>query len=58
MGTIVAYNDDWYGDELLIIDGQQRLTTLSLLLLAIYKAIDEWKVESKEIIKEKIFDEY
>ena len=40
-------------DKLLVIDGQQRLTTLSLLLLAIRKALDE-KGEGKEITKNKI----
>ena len=40
-------------DKLLVIDGQQRLTTLSLLLLAIRKALDE-KGEEKEITKNKI----
>lgn len=58
MWTIVAYNDDGYGNELLIIDWQQRLTTLSLLLLAIYKVLDEWEVKTKDVIKEKIYDEY
>lgn len=57
MWTIVAYNEDWYWKELHIIDGQQRLTTLSLLLLALYKVLDSWEIES-DIIKEKIYDEF
>ena len=39
MWAIVAYQEDWYWKELLIIDWQQRLTTLSLLLLALYKVL-------------------
>ena len=39
--------------ELLVIDGQQRLTTLSLLLLAIRKTLDE-KGDGSEITKNKI----
>ena len=57
MWTVVAYNEDWYWKELLIIDGQQRLTTLSLLLLAIYKVLEKWEIET-EVIKEKIYDEF
>lgn len=57
MGTIVAYNEDWYWKELLIIDWQQRLTTLSLLLLALYKVLDSWEISS-DVIKEKIYDEF
>lgn len=56
MWTIVAYDEDWYGwKELLIIDWQQRLTTLSLLLLAIFKVLNENQIES-EISKEEIHD--
>ena len=39
--------------QLLVIDGQQRLTTLSLLLLAIRKVLEE-KGDGKEITKSKI----
>jgi len=58
LGSIVSiYHDDGDDREYLIIDGQQRLTTLSLLLLAIYKLIDEGKVDGT-INKEQIRDEY
>lgn len=58
MGTIVAFQEDWYGKELLIIDWQQRLTTISLILLAIYKALDNWVIPATGILKEKIFEEF
>ena len=57
MWTLVAYNEDWYWKELLIIDGQQRLTTLSILLLAIYKILEDWEIKW-DIITEKIYNEY
>lgn len=58
LGSIVSiYHDDGDDREYLIIDGQQRLTTLSLLLLAIYKLIDQDKVQSS-VNKKQIIDEY
>jgi uncharacterized protein with ParB-like and HNH nuclease domain len=58
LGSIVSiYNDSGKDREYLIIDGQQRLTTLSLLLLAIYKIIDKNLMETNTN-KEKIRDEY
>lgn len=58
LGSIVSiYHDDGEDREYLIIDGQQRLTTISLLLLALYKIIDEKKLNT-EINKEQIRDEY
>ena len=58
LGSIVSiYHDDGEDREYLIIDGQQRLTTLSLLLLAIYKFLDKDSVLTS-INKEQIRDEY
>lgn len=53
-GSIVSiYNDIAKGREYLIIDGQQRITTINLLLLAIYNILSENKLKSGVIIKEK-----
>lgn len=58
-GTIVSiYNDDARNREYLIIDGQQRTTTISLLLLAIYNLLDSGRLSSNTIIKEKILNQY
>jgi len=58
LGSIVSiYHDDGEDLEYLIIDGQQRLTTLSLLLLAIYKIIDNGLIQTN-VNKEQIRDEY
>lgn len=58
-GTIVSiYNDSARTREYLIIDGQQRTTTISLLLLAIYDLIDKDRLKSNTIIKEKILNQY
>ena len=39
IGFIYAYHNPDYADKYFLIDGQQRITTIYLLLLAIYKAI-------------------
>ncbi len=58
LGSIVSiYHDDGDDLEYLIIDGQQRLTTLSLLLLALFKIIDNEKLKAS-VTKEQIRDEY
>jgi len=43
--------------QLLVIDGQQRLTTLTLLLLALGKAIEE-SGQTLDITKKKIMNYY
>ncbi|GAA0783124.1 DUF262 domain-containing protein [Hathewaya limosa] len=58
-GTIVSiYNDNARTREYLIIDGQQRTTTISLLLLAIYDLLNKGRLRSNTIIKEKILNQY
>ncbi len=60
LGSIVSvYNPDSYAQEYLIIDGQQRLTTISLLLLALYHSIKQGVVKSNNNqLAQKIYDEY
>lgn len=59
-GSIVSvYNPDGVNDEFLIIDGQQRLTTVSLLLLAMYNFIKrEVASTEKDALSERIYEEY
>ncbi|MEN8435873.1 DUF262 domain-containing HNH endonuclease family protein [Clostridium septicum] len=58
LGSIVSiYHDDGDGQEYLVIDGQQRLTTISLLLLAIYNLIDSRKINT-DFKKEQLKEEY
>lgn len=38
IGFIYAYHNPDYADKYFLIDGQQRITTIYLLLLAVYKA--------------------
>ncbi|MBT9775382.1 DUF4268 domain-containing protein [Clostridium sp. MCC353] len=59
-GSIVSvYNPDGENDEFMVIDGQQRLTTVSLLLLAMYNLL-EYKVivAAKASLSERIYEEY
>ena len=58
LGTIVSiYDEQSEKREYLIIDGQQRITTLSLLLLALYDLLDKEEIKGN-INKEEIRDEY
>jgi uncharacterized protein with ParB-like and HNH nuclease domain len=64
-GSIVSVqNENGNMEEYLIIDGQQRLTTVSLLLLAIYHLLPERKSISQDpqltekILKKYLIDEY
>ena len=57
-GSIVyVYNPSGGNNENIIIDGQQRLTTISLLLLAMYHLLDKGIVKAKkDSLKEQIFN--
>lgn len=59
-GSIVSvYNPDGHNEEFLIIDGQQRLTTVSLLFLAMYNLIDKGVIVPETAnLKQRIFEEY
>ena len=59
-GSIVSvYNPDGENDEFLIIDGQQRLTTISILLLAMYNLLIKGIVVSeKPNLSERIYETY
>lgn len=59
-GSLVSvYNPEGHNEEFLIIDGQQRLTTVSLLFLAMYNLIDKGVVKSEAAnLKQRIFEEY
>lgn len=55
-GSIVASTE---GDDYIVIDGQQRLTTVSLLLLALMDLINEGKVEHTSAqLADKIKEDY
>ncbi len=58
-GSLVSlYNPNGRNTEYLIIDGQQRLTTVSLLLLAIYNLLHNNKIYSNEEgLDQEIFEE-
>lgn len=48
-GSIVSgQNTESLQSQFLIIDGQQRLTTVSLLLLALYNLLEEGVIKSNE----------
>lgn len=64
IGSIVFVHDDVYSSakvkELIIIDGQQRLTTLTLLYLALYRFAVDIKNEEKanEIIETYLINKF
>lgn len=58
-GIVSAYDPDGIDEEYLIIDGQQRLTTVSLLLLAMYNLMDKGICAAEDTtLKRKIYEEY
>ena len=64
-GSIVSvYNPDGRNSEYLIIDGQQRLTTVSLLFLAMYNLIEKKVVTaddpslSRQLYEDFLVDKY
>ena len=56
-GSVVTVeNEDGFSTERLVIDGQQRVTTVSLLLLAMHRLLDNGEVVStKGDLKDHIF---
>ncbi|KPL91701.1 GmrSD restriction endonuclease domain-containing protein [Herpetosiphon geysericola] len=62
IGSVVYVEDNQYSKsvvpQLLVIDGQQRLTTLSLLLAALANMIDERTNESVDITSKKLYNYY
>ena len=59
-GSVVSvYNPDGQFNEHLVIDGQQRLTTVSILLLAMYNLIEaKLIIPAKASLSERIYEEY
>ncbi|GAB1476209.1 DUF262 domain-containing protein [Bacillota bacterium] len=59
-GSIVSvYNPDGVSDEFMIIDGQQRLATVSVLLLAMHNLMEqELIIPVKATLRERIYEEY
>lgn len=59
-GSVVTVEDeDGYSTERLVIDGQQRVTTLSLLLLAMYRLLAKGEVvASRSDLKDYIYNCY
>ena len=59
-GSLVSvYNPDGNNEEFLVIDGQQRLTTVSLLFLAMYNLMNNGVVVAKSSnLKQRIYEEY
>lgn len=59
-GSIVSvYDPSGRNTEFLVIDGQQRLTTISLLMLAMYNLITEGKViPETDYLSQQIYEDY
>ncbi len=59
-GSLVSvYNPEGDNEEFLVIDGQQRLTTVSLLFLAMYNLIEKGIVTPEnDKLKQRIFEDY
>ncbi len=59
-GSLVSvYNPDGNNEEFLVIDGQQRLTTVSLLFLAMYNLIREGAVvPGSPNLTQRIYEQY
>lgn len=59
-GSIVSvYNPDGRNTEFLVIDGQQRLTTVSLLFLAMYNLINEGVIVPETAsLSQQIYEDY
>lgn len=59
-GSFVSvYNPDGHNEEFLIIDSQQRITTVSLLFLAMYNLIDNGGIVPETAnLEQRIFEEY
>lgn len=55
-GSIVCKPEDI--EKVIIIDGQQRITTISLLLLAIYNNIKNREINVESALDDKILNEY
>ena len=58
-GSVVSVNNDGGFNEYLMIDGQQRVTTISLLFLAMYHLLQKGVVSSeKKYLAGKIYKDY
>lgn len=58
-GSLVSVHNDGEFNEYLVIDGQQRLTTISLLLLAMYNLIkNKIIIPARGNLAEKIYETY
>lgn len=59
-GSLVSvYNPDGHNEEFYVIDGQQRLTTVSLLFLAMYNLMENGVIIPRTTnLKQRIYEEY